>query len=75
MLAADRWFPDLDTFYFPGTSLLALPGVLAAGVLIYLLNRRFSFRGTGLTDDQVRRMARYLAIFTTPYLMMLPLYG
>ncbi|MBQ1396108.1 MAG: hypothetical protein IIY84_02255 [Eubacterium sp.] len=75
MLAADRWFPDLDTFYFPGTSLLALPGILAAGALIYLLNRRFSFRGTGLTDDQVRRMARYLTIFTTPYLMMLPLYG
>lgn len=75
MLAVDKWLPGVDTFYFPGTSLLALPGVLLAAALIYLLNRHFSFRNTGLEVEQIRRMSLYLTIFTAPYLMMLPLYG
>ncbi len=75
MFALDAWAPNLDLFYFPGATLLAVPGVILAGVLIYVLNRKFAFRGTGLDDETIRRISRILAIFTTPYLMLIPLYG
>lgn len=58
---------------FPAEQLVALPGVLVAGVLIYWLNRRVSFRFAGLEPEQVRRLAMALAVFTAPYSMLIPL--
>lgn len=60
---------------FPGTTLLSLPGAALAGVLIYFLNRRFSFSKCGLDPVQVHRLSLALAIFTAPYAMLIPLYG
>ena len=64
-----------DIFHFPGTTLLSLPGVLLAGLLIYWLNRRFSFRKSNLTTEEIRYLCLALAIFTAPYAMLIPLYG
>lgn len=39
-------FPNLgaELIYFPGTCLVAIPGVALAGMLIYFLNKKISFR-------------------------------
>ena len=57
----------------PFEQLIVLPGVVLAGVLIYFLNRRFSFRKTGLTAEQIHKLSLALAIFTAPYTMLIPL--
>ena len=54
--------------------LFSLPGVLLAGILIYRLNLRFGFRNTSLDQEQIRKICLWLAIFTAPYLMVLPQY-
>ena len=55
--------------------ILSLPGVALAGVLIYFLNKRFSFRKCGLDPAAVHRLSLALAVFTAPYAMLIPLYG
>ena len=60
---------------FPGTTLISLPGVVLAGALIYLLNRRFAFIKCGLDPAQVHKLCLALAVFTAPYTMMIPIYG
>lgn len=57
---------------FPGEQLMALPGIVIAGVLIYFLNCRVSFRKTSLTADKIHRPAFALAVFTAPYTMLIP---
>ena len=75
MLLLEAAAPGWDTFHFPGTTLLALPGAALAGVLIYFLNRRFSFQNCGLGPEQLRAVCLALAVFTAPYTMLIPLYG
>lgn len=60
---------------FPGTTLTAIPGTALAGFLIYVLNRKFTFRRTELTEQQVHKICLAMAVFTAPYLMLVPLYG
>lgn len=60
---------------FPGTTLISLPGVILAGVLIYFLNRRFSFRRCAAEPELVHALSLALAVFTSPYAMLIPLYG
>ena len=66
---------DWSLHFFPGATLIAIPGVIAAGVLIYFFNRKFSFSKTALSPEQIHKLSLALAIFTAPYLMMIPLYG
>ncbi len=66
-----RW----NLILFPGTTLLSLPGVALGGVLIYFLNKRFSFGKCGLDAAAVRKLSLALAIFTAPYAMLIPIYG
>lgn len=75
MMALNLALPHWDTFHFPGTSLISLPGVVLAGALIYFLNRKFSFTKCNLSDMQARRLSLALAVFTAPYAMLIPLYG
>ena len=63
-----------DLVFFPGTTLIAIPGVIVAGVLIYLLNKMITFRKTDLTVPQVNRVCLMLALWTAPYTMLIPLY-
>lgn len=60
---------------FPWTTLVAIPGTALAGVLIYYLNRRFSFRKSGLDAAAIEKLCLHLAVFTAPYTMLIPIYG
>ena len=64
-----------DTFHFPGTTLISIPGVILSGVLIYILNKKFSFSKTNLDGESVKKFALILAVFTATYPMLIPLYG
>lgn len=72
MLLLDHACPALNTFLSPGGQLIVLPGIALAGALIYFLNRRFSFRATGLAGADIHRLCLALALFTAPYTMLWP---
>ena len=59
---------------FPGATVFAIPGTVLAGVLIYWFDRRFAFRRTSLSAETVSRLCLVLAVATTPYTMLIPLY-
>jgi hypothetical protein len=55
--------------------LLAIPGVVLSGVLIYLLDRRYAFAKCLSNERQIHELSLALAFFTAPYAMLIPLYG
>ena len=65
----------LNPILFPGTTLIAIPGVLLAGWLIYWLNRKLTFRKSDLDPIVIHKLCLHLALFTAPYTMLIPLYG
>ncbi len=75
LLILEEIAPNLALHLFPATTLMALPGVILAGVLIYFLNRRFVFRNTDLSKEQIHSVCLVLALWTAPYTMLIPLYG
>ena len=74
-LLAEVFSVSWNLILFPGTTMLSLPGAALAGVLIYFLNKRFSFRKCGLDPAQVHKLCFALAVFTAPYAMLIPIYG
>lgn len=65
----------MNPMLFPGTTLLSLPGVILAGWLIYILNKKLTFRKSDLSPAQIHKLCLHLAVWTAPYTMMIPLYG
>ncbi len=59
---------------FPGSTLISIPGVIVAGVLIYVLNKVFSFYKAGLDRKQLHTICLHLALWTAPYTMLIPAY-
>ena len=74
-LIRNEFFPEWNTFYFPGATLIALPGVAISVLCIFFLDRRYAFVKTDLDELTVTKLSRILAIFTAPYAMLIPLYG
>lgn len=70
--------PLVDSFlnpvYFPGSIITAIPGVIVAGFMIYILNRKLTFRKSTLDPAVIHKLCLHLAIFTAPYTMLIPLY-
>ena len=66
---------NLNVHLFPGATLISIPGTILAGVLIYFLNRKLTFRKSQLDPVAIHKLCLYLAIFTAPYTMLIPLYG
>lgn len=65
--------PDMiPLITFPGTTLISIPGLILAGVLIYFLNKKFSFRKSDLTPEQIHKLCLHLALWTAPYTMLIP---
>ena len=64
-----------DIYLFPGTTLFAIPGVVLAGILIYLFNKRYAFTKCTLDETQIHKLSLALAVFTAPNAMLIPLYG
>ena len=79
LFAADALIPAqagmASLILFPGNVLVALPGVLVAGVLLYFCNRWWSFRRCGLDAAEIHRLSLVLALFTAPWTMLIPIYG
>lgn len=75
MLLTDTLYPSWNTLYFPGTTLISIPGVILAGLLIYWLNQRFSFTKCDWDKVRIRTTSLILAVFSAPYAMLIPLYG
>lgn len=67
----DTW---MNPVYFPGTCIISLPGVALAGWLIYILNKKLTFRKSQLDPAVIHKLCLHLAIFTAPYTMLIPLY-
>ena len=70
--------PLVDTFMnpvlFPGTTIISIPGVVLAGFMIYILNKKLTFRKSTLDAAVIHKLCLHLAIFTAPYTMLIPLY-
>ena len=64
----------LNPVLFPGTTLISIPGVALAGWLIYILNKKLTFRKSTLDPQVIHKLCLHLAIFTAPYTMLIPLY-
>ena len=45
----------------------------ACGIMIYLFNKKWTFSGTELTLEQKKKISRYLAFFSFPYVIIRPL--
>lgn len=71
----DTWMihRGLNPYNWPGCVLTAAPAVMMAAIALFILNRRWSFGRTDLRKDQIRRLALNLAIFTAPWVMLVPL--
>lgn len=65
----------MNPHLFPGTTLISIPGVILAGVLIYWLNKKLTFRSSSLDAAVIHKLCLHLALFTAPYTMLIPLYG
>ena len=67
----DTW---MNPVLFPGTTIISIPGVVLAGVMIYILNKKLTFRKSTLDPAVIHKLCLHLAIFTAPYTMLIPLY-
>lgn len=72
MYLFDLVVPQFNTFLSPGGQLIAIPGILLAGVLIYFFNKKVSFRKTDLSPEQIKKLSFALAVWTAPYTMLIP---
>ncbi len=52
--------------------LTVLIAVLISGVCIYFADRRWAFKGAGLTAASEKRLALWLAVVTAPWTFLLP---
>ena len=75
MLMIDAAHLSWDVYLFPGTTLLAIPGVVLSGALIYMLNKRYAFVKCMSDEREIHKLSLALAVFTAPYAMLIPLYG
>ncbi len=60
------WKPNLYSI------IVILISIAISGVLIYELNRRMLKKDPELNKEQIRRIALNLAVFTAPYLFLIP---
>ena len=64
----------MNPIYFPGATIMAIPGVILAGWLIYILNKKLTFRKSTLDAAVIHKLCLHLALWTAPYTMLIPLY-
>jgi len=57
---------------FPANALISLPGVVLAGCMIYILNKKLTFRESDLEPAVIHRFCLHLALWTAPYTMLIP---
>ena len=67
----DTW---MNPVLFPGTTIISIPGEVRAGVMLYILHKKLTFRKSALDPAVIHKLCLHLAIFTAPYTMLIPLY-
>lgn len=74
-----KWFydniavPIFNNYYTtPWGILVMVLAVAFAGYLVYIFNRKFSFRHTDLSESQIKKVSVTLAALTAPYLFLIP---
>lgn len=79
MLGPDGWWMDAvagpvsnNPFESFPAFLLVLLVVALCGYLIYLFNKKLTFRKMNLSDEIKHKLSLYMAVFTAPYLFFLP---
>ncbi|MBO4919156.1 MAG: hypothetical protein J5365_03270 [Erysipelotrichaceae bacterium] len=60
------WKPNLYSI------IIILIAIAVSGVLIYVLNGRMLKKDPDLSPEQIRKIALNLAVFTAPYLFLIP---
>lgn len=73
----ERFGLHLDLYHVapwknPSGFLFVTTGIILAGILIYVFQRRWVLKGIKLEKQQRHRLALGMAILTAPYLMYLP---
>lgn len=53
--------------------IITLLGILISGILIYIFNKKISFKNIDITERQKNILSVTLAIITSPYLFLLPI--
>ena len=72
------WYDNLtnSVMYNPFESIYAILWatmcVIITSVLIYFINKKWCLKKTNLTDEEKKKVALALAVFTAPYLFYLP---
>ena len=56
----------------PISVLLYCLAIFLAGLAIYYLNKKISFKKTELNIPQIHKLSLYLAVFTAPYVLLIP---
>lgn len=69
---SDSFGADFNVYWGIGSSLYGGLGCLVAFLLIWFFNCKFTLRKTGLSQGQVKSAALTIAIFTTPYFLLIP---
>lgn len=64
----------MNPHFFPGATLISIPGTVLAGWLIYILNKKLTFRKSDLDAAAIHKFCLHLALWTAPYTMLIPLY-
>lgn len=68
-----------NPFNNPVALLVVFVAIIIAAVAIYFLNKKFAFSKTNLTVLEIHKVSLSLAIFTAPYVLLIPtnllLYG
>ena len=64
---------NYNCFLHPAALLITLAAIALSGFLIYIFDRAVIFKTKAFTKEQANKTAFFLAIFTAPYLYLLPM--
>ena len=64
---------NYNCFMHPVALLITIAAIAISGLLIYIFDRAVIFKTGAFTKEQAKKIALFLALFTAPYLYLLPM--
>lgn len=77
-IPGDWWYHNIlspvafNPFNNPLSFLVVLIAIFISGLLIFLFNYKVSFKNTELSKEDIKKIAISMAIFTAPYVVLIP---